>query len=412
MTVRRFAQVLALCGVAALGVISTFACNPTPRPSNPPAAPVVLSLEIPNNAFGSGFSGVTAAIQAKPEVPATATMPAVPATPANYFVLPLLTTTAPIVRVVLELPTNSVVSITATDVSGSQTVMLPVISPPGPNSPGPTSGYAYLYNITSNSSTYYIRYPNAFQGSESIRTMITATVGGVASAPLTFDMSFRGSNLTVSIATENNDGRVTSNPPGIDCPGVCRFPFLNTSNVVLTQSVLHNQTQFMGWTGSCVGAGNSCTVSLFASGNAIIPGIPLNPAVTANFRIHTNEQSGVDEITLSRSTDPGDDQFVYKNPLLIFMPEDALVTSVTNVSRDVNGNGVKLELVRHTDANGVLRTLPAANCPSAPLEPQAATSAFNGLTVKGEWKVRAVCISQVFLNNPPARIALRINWTR
>jgi hypothetical protein len=128
--------------------------------------------------------------------------------------------------------------------------------------------------------------------------------------------------------------------------------------------------------------------------------------------VTTPKETGVDEITLFRSNDPGDDQFVYKNPLLLFDPDDALVTNVTNVSEDVNGNGVKLELVRHTDANIGLRSLPAANCPTAPLEPQSSTSAFNGQTVKGEWKVRAVCISQTFLNDPPARIALKIAWSQ
>ncbi|MGB4069799.1 MAG: hypothetical protein WBK08_17355 [Nitrospira sp.] len=273
MMIGRLAQALALCGVAALGIFSVTACNPTPRPNTPPPAPILLSLEIPNDTFGNGFSGVTPAIRAAGT------------TPANYFVLPLLPTTAPIVRVVLALPTNSVLSMTATDASTGQTVTLPIISPPGPSSPGPTTGYFYLHSITSNSSLFYIRYPNTFQGSRSIRTMITATVGGVASAPLTFDMSFRGSTLTVSIATENNDGRVTSNPPGIDCPGVCTAVFLNTTSVLLGQSVTHNQTQFMGWTGSCIGSGNSCTVPLLLPGPAIIP---MNPAVTANFRIHTN----------------------------------------------------------------------------------------------------------------------------
>jgi len=150
-------------------------------------------------------------------------------------------------------------------------------------------------------------------------------------------------------------------------------------------------------------------VQLLAPGPAIIP---VNPTVAANFRIHRNAASGVEEITLSRSHDPGDDQFVYKNALPLFIPAGALVSSVTNVSRDVNGNGVKLELVRHTGTNGPSRSLPAANCPTAPLEPQASTSTFNGLTVEGEWKVRAVCISQVFLNSPPARIALQIVWSQ
>jgi hypothetical protein len=127
--------------------------------------------------------------------------------------------------------------------------------------------------------------------------------------------------------------------------------------------------------------------------------------------VTTPAAPGVEEITLFRSNDPGDDQFVYKLPLLLFMPQGARITGVTNVSTDRNNNNtVKLELVRHTDANGVMRSLGPAACPAAPLEPQASTSAFNGLTVQGDWKVRAVCISQVFLD-PPARIALRISWT-
>ncbi len=49
------------------------------------------------------------------------------------------------------------------------------------------------------------------------------------------------------------------------------------------------------------------------------------------------------------------------------MPDGgALVSSVTNVSKDVNGNGVKLELVRHTDANGVSRSLPGGQLPHRP----------------------------------------------
>jgi len=178
------------------------------------------------------------------------------------------------------------VSITATDVSrGTPTVTLPSVPTPSPTSPGPTTGYFYMHSATLNSSLFYIRYPDSFQGSKAIRTVITETVGGVTSPPYTFDMSFRGSTLTVSIASENNDGRVISDPPGIDCPGVCVFDFFGWTAVVLTQGVQHNQTQFMGWTGSCIGTGNSCTVNLTVPGSG---NIPLNPAVTANFRIHTN----------------------------------------------------------------------------------------------------------------------------
>lgn len=272
MTIRRLAQALGLCGVAALGIFSMIASTPINPGGGAPAAPSMLSLEIPSNAFGNGFSGVT------PAVFPTAT------TPANYFVLPLLPTTAPIVRVLLRSPYPSDLTVTATDTTGSQTATLPQI-PSG--SPGPSTGYFQIISVTPNNpATWYIviRYPNSFQGSKSISTMISDTVGGVASAPLTFTMSFRGSTVNVSIVTANNDGRVRSNPPGIDCPGVCSFDFLGWTSVVLTQSVLHNQTEFIGWTGNCSGTGG-CTVQLLAPGPAIIP---VNAAVTANFRIHTN----------------------------------------------------------------------------------------------------------------------------
>jgi hypothetical protein len=82
---------------------------------------------------------------------------------------------------------------------------------------------------------------------------------------------------------------ITSNPSGISCPGpgTCSADFLGSSSVILTHSVLHNQTEFIGWTGGCSGMGN-CTLQLLSPGAAIIP---VNPSVTAHFRIHTNTQS-------------------------------------------------------------------------------------------------------------------------
>ncbi|MEO8408982.1 MAG: hypothetical protein ABI478_00300 [Propionivibrio sp.] len=235
----------------------------------------MLSLEIPSNAFGNGFSGVT------PAVFPTAT------TPANYFVLPLLSTTSPIVRVTLSSPYPSDLKVTATDVTGGQTVTLPQIAS---GSAMPSTGAFQVISLTPNNpATWHIvvRYPNSFQGSKLIRTAISDVVGGVESAALAFSMSFRGSTVTVSIVTENNDGRVTSSPPGINCPGTCSADFLTSTSVILTQSVLHNQTEFIGWTGGCAGMSSSCTIQLLAPGGAIIP---VNPSVTANFKIHTNSQ--------------------------------------------------------------------------------------------------------------------------
>ena len=274
MTIRRIARALGLLGVAVFGIFLIVASNGNGQNggSNPtPAPPTLLSLETPNNAFGTGFSGVA------PTVAATASAP------ANYLVLPLLTTTAPIVRAVLGTPSNSGLTVTAAN-AGGQTVTLPMVA----TGTGPTTGYYQALNATSGWHIV-IRYPNSFQGSRTITTSITDTVGGVTSAPLTFLMSSRGSILNVTIASANGDGRVTSNPPGINCPGVCTFEFFTGSSVALTQSVTRNQTQFVGWS-ACVGGGNLCTVPLFTSGGipGVTPGLPLNPSVTATFRVRSN----------------------------------------------------------------------------------------------------------------------------
>jgi hypothetical protein len=141
------------------------------------------------------------------------------------------------------------------------------------------------------------------------------------------------------------------------------------------------------------------------------PGSAMTGSSMSQVAVSTPKEMGVTTIDLFRSNDLGDDQFTYKDPLLLHDPDDALVTNVTNASTDENGAGVKLELVKHTDATGP-RSLGPASCPSAPLGPLAPTTAFNGQTVRGEWKVRAVCISQVLLDDPPARIALTITWSQ
>lgn len=285
MAIRRITQVLGLCGVAVLGLISIIASSPMPpRPSGPPDAPTMLSLEIPTSTLGS-YTGVTPAVLPKPATAATSTTPAMAATPANYFVLPLLSNTAPIVRMTLSSPYPSELAVTATEMASGQTVTLPLIAS---GSQMPSTGAFQNISVTPNGTWHIVvRYPNSFQGSKLIRTSVSDVVGGVTSAPLVFSMSFRGSTVMVSIATENNDGKVQSNPPGISCPPTCSADFLGTSDVYLTQSVLHNATEFTGWTGSCTGMGNPCRVKLMAPGAAIIP---VNPAVTANFRIHTNSQ--------------------------------------------------------------------------------------------------------------------------
>lgn len=121
----------------------------------------------------------------------------------------------------------------------------------------------------------------------------------------------------------------------------------------------------------------------------------------------TTKTTGVEEITFFVSNDPDDDQFDYKNPLLIFKPEGAIVTDVVNVSVNTNGAGIPLGSVRHTDTNGNMPSL-LGSCPTGVLQPQGSTHQFDNTTVEGEWKVR-VC-AYAFQLNPPARIALKISW--
>ena len=273
MTIRRLVRVLGVCAIAASGVLLMTACTTTTTTTTTtPPAPSNLALEVPSNAGGASFVSV------QPAIPATTS------SAANFFVLPLASTTAPIVRATVSSPYPSELRMTVLDVARNQTVDLPQILS---GSPMPSTGGFQVRSVAATNPTSWdvvIRYPNSFQGSRSIRTFIADVAKGVTSWPLVFNMSYSRSRLRVSIASENNDGKVTSTPPGIDCPPTCGADILSPS-VTLTQSVLHNQTQFTGWTGNCVGTGNSCTLSLPVS-----PAIPANASVTANFRIHTNTQ--------------------------------------------------------------------------------------------------------------------------
>jgi hypothetical protein len=124
-----------------------------------------------------------------------------------------------------------------------------------------------------------IRFPDSFKSSKLITAAISDVSGQHASAPFSFALVSTATTVNVKIVTANNDGRVVSNPPGIDCPGTCSFDFNGWSSVVLSVSVLHNQTEFMGWQGNCTGRGYTCTL-LQLVGTTV--------ATTANFRIRSN----------------------------------------------------------------------------------------------------------------------------
>ncbi|MCP4362701.1 MAG: hypothetical protein GY796_32250 [Chloroflexi bacterium] len=58
----------------------------------------------------------------------------------------------------------------------------------------------------------------------------------------------------------NGDGRISSNPPGIDCGGDCQEDFNNGTVVTLTAAANISST-FNGWSGTCTGTG-TCIVTM------------------------------------------------------------------------------------------------------------------------------------------------------
>ncbi|MGI8770642.1 MAG: hypothetical protein ACR2JE_04330 [Acidobacteriaceae bacterium] len=224
-----------------------------------------FTLQIPSDAFGNSWA------TASPSAAASASLP------QSYRVLPLITST-PIVRAYLSTPYPTGLAMVATDGSG-QTVTLPQFT--GSNQ-GPSTGFFQVISVNATNPTAWhvvIRFPDSFKTSKLITAAISDVSGQYASSPLSFALASTVTTVNVKIVTANSDGRVVSNPPGIDCPGTCSFDFNGWSSVALSQSVLHNQTEFTGWQGNCTGTGNTCTLQ------------PLNGitvAANANFKIHSS----------------------------------------------------------------------------------------------------------------------------
>jgi hypothetical protein len=379
MTIRRLAQALGLCGVALLGVLTIIASNGGNPPSGAPSIPALLGV----------LDGTCA------EIP--------PGTAGGFRLLPRQGVR---LRVAAPWPSaDLVVTANGTDlekVGSSDTGRQIALRAAG-------TGYWVPEDIDPNPSppawTLEVQLPPPMRQGPLTLT-VSSRQGGQSSSPLTVNVV----NDMNATATAPNRVDLNWRDRG-DEGGYLLQRRVSGGPYIPLVSIGMDATSYTD-TSTTGNRQYSYRLTAQLCGPSVPPGAPRTGSSISQVDVTTPKETGVDEITLSRSTDPGDDQFVYKNSLLLFMPEDALVSSITNISTDVNSNGVKLELVRHTDANGVSRSLPAANCPTAPLEPQASTATFDGLTVQGEWKVRAVCISQTLLSNPPARIALRIAWTQ
>lgn len=80
---------------------------------------------------------------------------------------------------------------------------------------------------------------------------------------VTINVRFIYHSLTVSITQKSSgQGKVTSQPIGIDCGSTCTADFAKGTDVILTATSEHGST-FVGWSGACSGT-DFCTVNMSA----------------------------------------------------------------------------------------------------------------------------------------------------
>src|SRR5947199_327111 len=87
--------------------------------------------------------------------------------------------------------------------------------------------------------------------------------GGGNTTTHTLSLTAAGPGSVSSFPT--GGGTVTSNPPGINCPGNCTANFASGSTVTLAVTPACGAT-FSNWSGGCTGSG-ACSLSLAADQN-------------------------------------------------------------------------------------------------------------------------------------------------
>ncbi|HEV8535220.1 MAG TPA: hypothetical protein VGR87_05790 [Candidatus Limnocylindria bacterium] len=123
------------------------------------------------------------------------------------------------------------------------------------------SGSTVMLAATANATALFSGWGGACSG-----TAPTCTVTMDASRSVT--ASFAGVTNVVSI-TRSGPGTVTSAPAGIDCGVVCSARFVSGARVTLT-AVPDAGSLFGGWSGDCVGASATCTLTVDRAINAAV----------------------------------------------------------------------------------------------------------------------------------------------
>jgi hypothetical protein len=154
-----------------------------------------------------------------------------------------------------------------------------------------TTGYFRVVNVNTNFNpaqwTIEIQPPD----SKASSTMMTFNIADVSlnprftgtdysSTPVTVILVAR-KDFTVSVALSGIAGKVTSNPPGIDCGPTCAFDFGQSFTVTLTPYPASGST-FAGWSGDCASAGSVGNCTLTLNGTAMSVGAAFRPENVSN----------------------------------------------------------------------------------------------------------------------------------
>jgi hypothetical protein len=95
---------------------------------------------------------------------------------------------------------------------------------------------------------------------------LTGTGTGTGSPP-------GGHTLTVTVDASAATVRVSSNPPGIDCPGTCTMTFDDGADITLTATYDQSSGQ-LSWDGCGQANGGSCTVHLISNSAVTVHLVP------------------------------------------------------------------------------------------------------------------------------------------
>ena len=263
--------------------------------SGTPSAPGISSITLSaTNAAGTGTAVLVLNVVGTPAINSPLTATGFVGTPFNYQIsatnnptsynaspLPAGLSVNTSTGLISGTPTaggtfNVTLSATNADGTGTAVLALTIVAPPVITSALTASGAAgtsFSYQITAtNNPTSYNASP--LPAGLSINTS-TGLISGAPTATGTFSISISATNAagtgtatlvltilpryTLTVTRNNNRGRVTSSPTGINCGSTCQATYVSGTSVTLTATPNAGR-KFVGWGGACSGTATSCVV--------------------------------------------------------------------------------------------------------------------------------------------------------